>query len=387
MNKHFVVVLSFFATFSLAQQPAGCDLIDNNTASPAANRMRALLKEKQFAALEDELNDKFKRYLAADYSDLVMYRDLRVAFRNDASLEPLLTQWVATNPNSYMARLSKGIYHSQLAYAKRGSAFSNQTSAEQLAAMQTEFEKATADLLTARKLKPQATLHHAPMMDIARATIGVGAVTDLLVESERNERLNLAPRQSAVFSLAPRWGGSFEALDDLVARAITVKMPVESIRYLKYSVEMEKASHYDVVTKEKTKAIFHWKSATELCSENETAWSNIAKNAFELEDWKSVKETASRAIQRNSSATGSLYRRGYANEKMGLMADALADYQRAADLGEATSQGRLGYFYMLGQNVPKDLQRAKSLLEASASKGNAHAKQSLEWLNRQLTKQ
>jgi hypothetical protein len=386
MKKHFVVFISLLATLSLAQQPAGCDLIDSNVASTAANRMRALLKEKQFAALEDELNDKFKRYLASEYSDLIMYRDLRFALRNDASLEPLLAQWIATMPNSYMARLSKGIFHSQLAYAKRGSAFSNQTSTEQLDAMQAEFEKASADLLTAKRIRPQATLHNSPLMDIARATVSVGAVTDLLIESERTERLNLAPRQSAVFSLAPRWGGSFEALDDLVARAISVKMPVESIRYLKYSVEMEKASHFNEVTKEKTKAIFYWKNAAELCPENETAWSNIARNAFDIEDWKSVKDTASRAIQRNSSATGSLYRRGYANEKMGLMTDAIADYQRAADLGEATSQGRLGYFYMLGQNVPKDLQRAKSLLEASASKGNAHAKQSLEWLNRQPTK-
>ncbi len=382
MKKLFLLI-ALIPLVAQSQQLPGCELVvASNFVSPASARLRFLLKEKNFAALEDELNEKLTRYEQGQYSDLSLFRDMKSAVEKDVSLEPLLAQWVAAKPKSYFARVMKGLQHSYTAFEKRGSNFADKTSVEQMSAMRNEFDKALVEYKAALEIKPKFAIAMAGIMSPARALGGAEATTDVMTRSEREDSQNLSARNEAIFSLAPKWGGSFEALDAIVVRANQAKLSEASLRYLRYRVESEKANHFEVVTKEKNKSIQAWRRAAAHCTAVEIPWSNISRLATDIEDWATVQETANRAIAVSNSPTA-IQRRGWASEKLGQMPDAIKDYQAAADLGEPWSQARLGYFYMLGQHVPKDVLKARALLESAIAKGNAHARQSLDWLNRQ----
>jgi len=380
--RHFVLLMAFVPALSWAQPLPGCEWTALETDTIASRRIRALIKEKNFAAVEDELTDKLKRYERGEYSDLVLYGDVTNALRSDPALEPLLAQWAAEKPRSFFARWLRAEYHSAVGYAKRGAEFSSKTSAEQMAAMEAEFVKAAHEFKAARDLRPTSALPQAGLIGIARAVVGSGAVMDLAVEAERADPRNLSARRQAVYALAPKWGGSFEAMDQLVDRAAKVPVGGAQLRYLQYSVEMAKANHHDVVTKEKTKAIGHWRRAVGLCS-SPTAWGHITRTAYDIEDWKTVKEAATHSVQSKPGVGTVLQRRGWAHEKMGEMGPAIKDYEAAAELGESWAQNRLGYYLMLGQHMPQDIPRARRLLESAVAKGNATAKTHLEWLNKQ----
>ncbi len=381
--KKLIWLIAFLPLGSQSQQLPGCELaVATDYSSPASSRLRSLLKEKQYAALEDELSDKLARYEKGEYSDLTLFRDVRSAVRKDVSLEPLLAQWVGASPKSFFARLMKALQHTDTAFEKRGYDFSDKTSAEQLTAMQSEFGKAIVDYKAALLIKPESAIARAGLMGAARALAGGDATVDLLTESERLDPRNLSARNEAIFSLAPKWGGSFEALDSVASRAVQARLSEASQRYLKYRIDTEKANHFEVVTKEKSKSIQAWRRAAAHCPMVEIPWSNISRLATDIEDWATVKEVSNRTIAVSNAPTA-IQRRGWANEKLGLSVEAIKDYEQAAALGEPWSQGRLGYFYMIGQHVPKDLVKAKVLLESAVAKGNTSARQSLDWLNRQ----
>jgi len=355
-----------------------------DTPAATAERLRQHLKDSRFDAVEDELADKLRRAERGEYNDLVLYLDILETAAADPALEPLLAQWVQAKPRSMVARLVKGNYHKNMGYARRGLRFAEKTSAEQFAAMEAEFKKAVQELRVAMELRPGSTLPHASLLGIARASAGADAVRGLLAEAEKVDRGAMAARYVAIESLAPKWGGSFEDQDAVVQRATKAGLAAPKLRYLSHYVEMSRANHARTVTKEKTREIAHYRRAAELCVSAE-AWKGILDAAYTLEDWKTVKEAATQHLYLAPTQGTTMQRRGWAHEKLGEHKEATRDYEAAAELGEPWAQHRFGHMLMTGGGVPQDLPRARKLLESSAAKGNANARGSLEWLNRQQT--
>ncbi|HEY0665909.1 MAG TPA: hypothetical protein VGD24_07585, partial [Gallionella sp.] len=64
--------------------------------------------------------------------------------------------------------------------------------------------------------------------------------------------------------------------------------------------------------------------------------------------------------------------------------NAIMDYLTAADLGGDWAQNRLGWYYMMGVNVPVDYVKAKHYLDLAAVQGNATAKANLDVLKELL---
>ena len=104
----------------------------------------------------------------------------------------------------------------------------------------------------------------------------------------------------------------------------------------------------------------------------------ISEIAYGLGDWKTTKDAATHVIAANPNAPKDLVRRGRSNEKLGLIEEAIKDYEAAADLGDAWAQGQFATFLMRGQFVPKDWPRARRLLQSAAAKGDATAKTNLD---------
>lgn len=379
-----MLLLCLWPALALAQAVPECEPeTDILVTAATGKRIKAALRNKQFAAVEDELNDKLKRYENGAYSDLTLLQELMSAADGDSALEPLLAQWAAEKPRSFFAHLLKGAHHYSVGYKKRGGGFTSATSAAQFAAMKAENVKALPEYKLAMNLRPNSGLVYAGLIQIAAADYGAEAVRGLLAKSIALDPKNMAARRQAISFLTPKWGGSVEDQDDILKQAQRSQLGDKKIRSIQYWIETTKADHFRVVSKELPKAIVAWRKAAQICPSVDP-WRRISEIAYGLGDWKTTKEAASHVIAANPNAPLNLARRGWSNEKLGLIDEAIKDYETAADLGDAWAQGQFGTFLMRGQFVPKDWPRARRLLQSAAAKGDATAKTNLDWLNLQM---
>jgi tetratricopeptide (TPR) repeat protein len=381
--KSCFALLSLCCILATAQAQVSCDPTPDALVDTAAkDRIRQLLKEKKFGAVEDELGDKLKRYERGAYSDLALYTTIYEAMDKQPALEPILAQWVNEQPRSSMARLLRAAYHVSAGYAKRGGERANKTSLEQFAAMRAEFDKALSELEVSLRLRPNSALPRALLIEIARSTVGPDAVRALLLDAERLDPSNQAARQAAVFALEPRWGGSLEDLDAMALRWSIAPISAPRLRFLQYRVELQKGSHFYVFAKEKSKALVHYRRAARICTSADALW-RASHAAYDLEDWDASLEVLDELLRLSPDRGTAWERRGWAKEKLGRTGEAIRDYEKAAAMGEAWSQAKFGSLLMTGAGVPKDLDRARQLLEAAAAKGDSTARHHLDYLNRQ----
>ena len=80
----------------------------------------------------------------------------------------------------------------------------------------------------------------------------------------------MAARAAAINYLSPRWGGSFEILEQMVDEGKKV-LNKETAHYLEYNVVLAKASHYEVIESNLEKAQGYYKQAMEMCENSEAA--------------------------------------------------------------------------------------------------------------------
>lgn len=384
LTLKFLLIFIFLLPQWVAAQSVGvCDPEAGEMRDIAAsNRLRTLLKEQQFAAIEDEMSDKLSRYERGQYSDLAIFWDIDNAAVAEPELEPFLKAWLKAKPKSFFAHLFVGQYYSNLGYAKRGTKMISGTSSEQLDAMKTEHAKARTALQIAEKLRPQSALPIAGLIQIDKSFEGVDNTHKLLKRANQMDPKNTAARAAAIYALPPKWGGSIKALDGVVQQAEQAQLAEPKLRFLRYSVDMQKGDHFGYITKEKTKAIPYWRSATQLCTSTKP-WGYIAAAAYDLENWPVVKEASDQTLRIRPRDESVIARRGWAQEQMGNMNAALIDYERASQLGSAWAQNRYGYFLLVGMHVPKDTVRAKKLFQESAAQGNQTARENLEAMGQQ----
>jgi tetratricopeptide (TPR) repeat protein len=368
--------------FALAAEK--CDLlIPSDQFQARGARFKKLLKEKMYAALEDEMQSRQLRIENGGYSDELLRLDIHAAFDSDPAIEPLLGEWIRTYPKSFVARMARARHFVSSGYDKRGSAFANKTSQEQLTAMRLQFEKAAVDLGEALKLSKTPTLVYAERIFVARAIGGEGVVAYLVEDGNRQFPQSLAIKVAAAFALNPKWGGSLEELDQLAASAQGTRMDSGAVRVVKYRVEMEKANYYEIVTKQKARAAEHYRMAGSHCEFGEP-WRNAMRMTYDIEDWSGLVTAANRMLELHPTDSGSLQRRGWAYEKLDRMKDAIKDYEAAAALGGSWAQNKLGWMLWQGKGMVKDLPRARRLLEQAAEQGDKNARANLNGLNAEL---
>jgi TPR repeat protein len=347
------------------------------------SHLKGLLKEKHYAALEDELQSRQLQIQRGEVSDELLRLDFESAFDSDPAIEPLLTEWISSYPHSYVARTARAFHYVAAAYSKRGTEFVSATSEEQFNAMEQQFKKASLDLNKALLLSEKPTLAYAEQISLARASCNYGTVAQVLRAANKKCPKSLAIKVAGAFALNPKWGGSFEELDQLVAFAEAAGMDVKEIAVLKYRIEIEKGNYFEVVTKQKSRAATHYRSAGELC-EAYLPWENAIRTSYSIDDWANVIVAADRLLKLNPKNSDTIQRRGWAYENTKQMALAVKDYKTAAEMGNPWAQNKLGWILWQGTDLPKDVARAKKLFEQAAAQGNKNAQANLKALNAML---
>lgn len=344
-----------------ADQSCGHLNADEETA-PLRKDLLALLRDKRYPALDDTLNDRHARMLKGEFTDQVLARLTNFVESADPALEPLLNEWVRTSQSGFMALLVRGKYHSATAWKRRGSGFADKTSNDQLDGMTESFKKAAADLVASKQKQPRSVLPYPALMQIASAMGHSGEIYDMLMQANAVAPNNFIARAEAVKRFSPKWGGSFEEMDKVLLQSKNSQLPVIDQKKLAYGVIMEKASHYKIVEKRPIEALPYYTQAAKLCN-SYVAWGEVSGIEYDREDWLAVETAMNQYMQLRPNTAWGFNRRAWALEKLGRVKDAIPDYERSAELGNDYAQNKMGYFYLTGNSVPKDLVKARALFE------------------------
>jgi tetratricopeptide (TPR) repeat protein len=175
-----------------------------------------LLRDGEYAALESELvayQDAYERGEITE--DMPTYAVSAFAYA-DPALETLFAEWIIGYPESYAARLARGVYYSHLAWLSRGKNTIGRTPAARIRSMRAYFDLAQADFEHGLALNRKAITAYAGLIKIAMA-----GGDDEMEEAFFEAGLKIAPNsydlhRARILSLRPRWGGSLDQVSDYV---------------------------------------------------------------------------------------------------------------------------------------------------------------------------
>jgi tetratricopeptide (TPR) repeat protein len=236
-----------------------------------------LLRDAQFPKVEAILEKRHQKNLASDGGDTLTLRNLSNMIGN-SDTGTLVRMWTDQYPQSFFAQLTAGLFYQQQAGNARGSQTISKTSGNQLSEMSKRDEKAIAYLKKAMQLDPHSALPQSILLGIAAREGQAAGKTaeEWLQAANQADPKNLAARIQATNFLSPRWGGSFELLDQMVQQA-KKSLSAQGIRYLEYAVMIAKANHEEVITKNKSEAQALYKRAKEICENSGVAQEAIIR--------------------------------------------------------------------------------------------------------------
>lgn len=180
-----------------------------------------LLRHGDFKTLERRFSTYHSIYNRGAASDRFLAYAYDALRDSDPEIEKLLEKWIATHPESFVARTARGNYYRTIGWRLRGRAYINETPQVRIHGMTDAFEHATDDYAEAIRLEPRATSAYSGLIDIAKA-LGQRTMVDqiYLAGLEANPGSFLIPA-SYLRSLDPWWftgnpHESFEAIGLIV---------------------------------------------------------------------------------------------------------------------------------------------------------------------------
>jgi tetratricopeptide (TPR) repeat protein len=196
--------------------------------------------------------DALDRVLAA-YADSVK-RDYRVEYRLfDAfgafgvaipSLEPRLNEWVQLRPKSVAALLARATFYRAAGWNARGTARYRETTSQQFQHMGSFFQRAAADLDSARRLDPKSIVAYRLMIDMTASRGELKTSQQMLGEALKIQPYSFLLRLSYMANLR-RWGGSYEAMEDFADESAPYAKRNPRIKVLKGFVDMDRAEDFE----------------------------------------------------------------------------------------------------------------------------------------------
>lgn len=257
---------------------ANCSLIPEDSATIEDFERAELLDGFKFEELDKVLSKQHRKNLKSEGGDLLTLRDL-VALQQMAShKEKLSIMWADKSPTSFFAQFNAGMFYANKAFAARGTRATTNVKNQQWVEAKKISSVAQAYLQKAMELDPKSALPHSTFMSLAAMLNQVEGKTaeQWLDIAERVDPKGMAAPISAINYLSPRWGGSYEFLDSFTDQKGKF-VSKASVHYLRYNIVLNKASHYEVIEKDKTKAQNLFKQAHSMCDNSEKAREGILR--------------------------------------------------------------------------------------------------------------
>ncbi len=197
--------------------------------------VRAMLFAKMFAELTAFFN-KVQDDFEADQARESWVIDVGDAFDSaEPELNPSLHAWVAASPDSFAPYYARGVYEKAVGFAKRGGRWAKDTKPEDFAAMNESLKLSEADLDKALTLRPK-------LVAAMRKKLSSGRSTPTLLARALKECPGcFRMRVAHMLNLAPRWGGTYEAMAAF-AKASIQESPAPAMKLLAGFVDYDRAT-------------------------------------------------------------------------------------------------------------------------------------------------
>ena len=200
--------------------------------------LRSLLSHGKY----EELTRYFEAYQAAFEEDPrheYWPLDAAQAFESaEPELDAPLDAWVKATPGSFAPYAARAAHEKSVAFTSRGVKWTRDTAREDLVAMRAPAASAAADAKRAAELRPKLVATRYFEMAVAMLTV------DRMGEKAALDAgLAACPscfqiRTAYMHALTPRWGGSYEAMDDYARAAVAAEPQNPRLRLLAgYSAE------------------------------------------------------------------------------------------------------------------------------------------------------
>jgi tetratricopeptide (TPR) repeat protein len=272
--------LAIFSTAMGAAQARQCPLVPSDRAEMYQTEAGDLLRDGKYPEFEARLEKIHRKNMSSDGEDLLTMRDMGaiLTMAGQGHTSTILHMWIDARPNSFFAQWAMGMSYIDQATSISGGRPLSRVSKGELSKMHQLYGTAIGYLQKAMQIDPHSALPQSMMLVIAGnegQAAGKTAEQWLQAANEADPK-NLSARIQAVRFFSPRWGGSFELLDKMAQQA-EKSLPSDAAYYLRYNVVIEKASHEEVIDRNKAKANELYKQAKSMCENSSSAQDGIIR--------------------------------------------------------------------------------------------------------------
>jgi tetratricopeptide (TPR) repeat protein len=340
-----------------------------------------LLLAGRYAELDSAVSKQLAAYLAGHVTEEEMAQRF-TALSGKASPDANLDAWVQAFPQSYAARLVRGWHLVTMAWLARGNNFASDTTDVQFKSFMEGLQRASKDLMDSRKFFAKPVWSYTGLIKVAR---GVG-MSQAEARQFHDEAVKLdpqayQPRLEYQLYLTPRWHGNAEQMQTYLReyKSSLLDKPSKDRLESAYWAQMGWDAHQDKRFKEAADDFFKAYGLTPeprwLYQSGKAALDgNLVSLA--MQRWDALVK------QHPKYAQGWNMRAWLYESQLKDDVKAIKDYQVAADLGNAYAQNRVGWWYLTGKGVAKDLNRASQWFKLAAAQGNDNAIANLKYIDK-----
>lgn len=304
------------------------------------------LRSGQFAQLDQRYNTLQERYEQGTINDRELTLKYQAFYDTSPENEAFLNQWIGKNPNSYPARLARGIYLRKLGEAARGAAYVKDTPRENMVKLQQYLERANEDFLDSLKLsrKPIVTLLHLINSSMMRGDKKESIVW--LNYANRIDPNNYGIKRRYLLTLTPRWGGSYDQMWAFLKECRDQQTSAEFLRIFESTIYLDQAKSL-AEQDQREQALPLYRKALSLLegidnTERLDALKGVVYNGANPTNLEEFSREIDETLRLAPTERMILGYRGWIRFKQHRYDEGIRDYALGAELGDPYSQFQYG---------------------------------------------
>lgn len=183
------------------------------------DRLLTLLRAGEYEALESATREIQAKFESGLLSEIALRNTYRQFYKMEQQELAKIEEWKKAFPDSYAARLVRGVYLKRKGIDVRGEKAISQTPSENIESMRQYHQMAELELVPSLKLtkKPYLSVFH--LLDIAKSRGSRDRASALVAAANEMLPGNTLARNRYMTSLQPRWGGSYEEMRQFITRS------------------------------------------------------------------------------------------------------------------------------------------------------------------------
>lgn len=214
----------------------------------------AWLKSRNYPALERYYSHAQRQFEAGKLTDRQLYARFRKLYQDSAGNERYFDGWVSRYPHSYPAEVARGAYLYRMAWSVRGNKYRYQTTARQFTVMRRYLARARSDLLASLKMTGKPYLSALYLLNVAILDGTFAQRQYWLKRGDAMDPANFLVRLRYMFSLRPRWGGSYAQMNQFLRYCTARHLDPRLIARMAMLIHSDRAE--DAMRTRDTPAIF-----------------------------------------------------------------------------------------------------------------------------------